>query len=150
MMYKCDEERAMTLDLVNGLHRIPMHKIRFLQANVSAKFKNGSSLEECVCQIDSGEPDPSTHPNFVLHLARPGRISCPRNARSPQRVARDTTKSHSRLHFAPSTRTISAEGCDGPGQIALSPAFRARRGLRFVVLRRCCPALREKVKKSER
>ena len=41
-----------------------------------------------------------------------------------------------RLHFARSTRTISAEGCVGTGQIALSPAFRAldthdlRRGLR--------------------
>ena len=41
-----------------------------------------------------------------------------------------------RLHFARSTRTISAEGCAGTGQIALSPAFRAldthdlRRGLR--------------------
>ena len=30
-----------------------------------------------------------------------------------------------RLHFARSTRTISAEGCAGTGQIALSPAFRA-------------------------
>ena len=45
-------------------------------------------------------------------------------------------KSHSRLHFAHSTRTISAEGCARTGQIALSPAFRAldthdlRRGLR--------------------
>ena len=45
-------------------------------------------------------------------------------------------KSHSRLHFAHSTRTISAEGCARMGQIALSPAFRAldthdlRRGLR--------------------
>ena len=64
---------------------------------------------------------------------------------SPQRVAPDRDKSHSRLHFARSTRTISAEGCDGQGQIALSPAFRAldthdlRRGLRFVVLRRHCP-----------
>ena len=78
-------------------------------------------------------------------------ISRPQHARSPQRVAPDRAKTHSRLHFAPSTRTISAEGCAGPGQIALSPAFRAldthdlRRGLRFVVLR-----LREKVKKSER
>ena len=41
-----------------------------------------------------------------------------------------------RLHFARSTRTISAEGCAGTGQIALSPAFRAldthdlRRGFR--------------------
>ena len=57
-------------------------------------------------------------------------------ARSPQRVAREQVKSHSRLHFAHSTRTISAEGCAGTGQIALSPAFRAldahdlRRGLR--------------------
>ena len=60
--------------------------------------------------------------------------------RSPQRVARDRDNSHSRLHFAHSTRTIPAEGCPGPGQIALSPlssAFRAldthdlRRGLHF-------------------
>ena len=45
-------------------------------------------------------------------------------------------KSHSRLHFAHSTRAISAEGGAGSGQMALSPAFRAldahdlRRGLR--------------------
>ena len=57
-------------------------------------------------------------------------------ARSPQRVARAGHKPHSRLHFAHSTRTISAEGCAHTGQIALSPAFRAldahdlRRGLR--------------------
>ena len=63
-------------------------------------------------------------------------ISRTRHARSPQRVARAWDKSHSRLHFAHSTRTISAEGCARMGQIALSPAFRAldthdlRRGLR--------------------
>ena len=63
-------------------------------------------------------------------------ISRTRHARSPQRVARTAGKSHSRLHFAHSTRTISAEGCARTGQIALSPAFRAldthdlRRGLR--------------------
>ena len=63
-------------------------------------------------------------------------ISRARRARSPQRVARAPDKSHSRLHFAHSTRTISAEGCARMGQIALSPAFRAldahslRRGLR--------------------
>ena len=57
-------------------------------------------------------------------------------ARSPLRVAPEPDNSHSRLHFAHSTRTISAEGCAGTGQIALSPAFRAldthdlRRGLR--------------------
>ena len=72
-------------------------------------------------------------------------ISFTRHARSPQRVARDRDKSQSRLHFAQSTRTISAEGCPRPGQIALSPAFRAsdthdlRRGLRFVAVRRRCP-----------
>ena len=60
-----------------------------------------------------------------------------RRSRSPQRVARTWDKSPSRLHFAHSTRTISAEGCAGTGQIALSPAFRAldthdlRRGLHF-------------------
>ena len=63
-------------------------------------------------------------------------ISRTRHARSPQRVARAPGKSHSRLHFAHSTRTISAEGCARSRQIALSPAFRAldthdlRRGLR--------------------
>ena len=63
-------------------------------------------------------------------------ISRTRHARSPQRVARAAGKSHSRLHFAHSTRTISAEGCARSRQIALSPAFRAldthdlRRGLR--------------------
>ena len=51
-------------------------------------------------------------------------------------VVRAWDKSHSRLHFAHSTRTISAESCARMGQIALSPAFRAldphdlRRGLR--------------------
>ena len=64
-------------------------------------------------------------------------ISRTRHARSPHRVARTPGKSHSRLHFAHSTRTISAEGCARAGQIALSPAFRAldthdlRRGLHF-------------------
>ena len=63
-------------------------------------------------------------------------ISRTRHARSPQRVARTAGKSHSRLHFAHSTRTISAEGCAHSRQLALSPAFRAldthdlRRGLR--------------------
>ena len=38
-------------------------------------------------------------------------ISRTRHARSPQRVARAWDKSHSRLHFAHSTRAISAEGC---------------------------------------
>ena len=64
-------------------------------------------------------------------------ISRTRHARSPQRVARGPDKSHSRLHFAHSTRTISAEDCAGSRQIALSPVFRAldthdlRRGLHF-------------------
>ena len=64
-------------------------------------------------------------------------ISRTRHARSPQRVARGPDKSLSRLHFAHSTRTISAEGRAWTGQIALSPAFRAldthdlRRGLHF-------------------
>ena len=64
-------------------------------------------------------------------------ISRTRHARSPQRVARAAAKSHSCMHFAHSTHTISAEGCARTGQIALSPAFRAldthdlRRGLHF-------------------
>ena len=74
---------------------------------------------------------PATNPNRTLAC-----ISRPRHARSPQRVAPDRVKSRSRLHFARSTRAISAEGCAGQNQIALSPAFRAldardlRRGLR--------------------
>ena len=36
-----------------------------------------------------------------------------------------TNQLHSRLHFAHSTRTISAAGCPRQSQIALSPAFRA-------------------------
>ena len=63
-------------------------------------------------------------------------ISHTRHARSPQRVVWAPDKSHPRLHFAHSTRRISAEGCARMGQIALSPAFRTldthdlRRGLR--------------------
>ena len=102
-----------------------------------------------MCQINLGELDPSTHPNFVLKLTRAGRSDLYwtlDHARSLQRVARTPDRSHSRLHFAHSTRTISAEGCAwthsrlhfahstctisaegcaGMGQIALSPAFRA-------------------------
>ena len=52
-------------------------------------------------------------------------ISRPRHARSPQKVARDQAKTQSHLHFAPSTRTISANGCVGPSKNAISPAFRA-------------------------
>ena len=48
-----------------------------------------------------------------------------RHARSPQRVARTPDESRSHLHFAHSTRTISAEGRTHMGRIALSPAFRA-------------------------
>ena len=64
------------------------------------------------------------------------RVSHAPHARSPQRVARAQTQSHSRQHFAHSTRTISAEGCARTDPIALSPAFRTldthdlRRGLR--------------------
>ena len=62
-------------------------------------------------------------------------ISRLRHARSPQRVARDQSKTQSHLDFAPSTRTISAEVCARPSKNTISPAFRAfdahdlRRGL---------------------
>ena len=71
-----------------------------------------------------------------------------RHARSPQRVARTAGKSHSRLHFAHSTRTISAEGCAHSRQIALSPAFRAldthdlRRGSRAQLANRTLACVR--------
>ena len=48
-------------------------------------------------------------------------ISRTRHARSPQRVARDKAKSHSRLHFAPSTRTIRR------GLAATKPSGQLRR-----------------------
>ena len=63
-------------------------------------------------------------------------ISRLRRARSPQRVARAKSRTQSHLPFAPSTRTISAEGCPRHLQNAISPAFCAfdahdlRRGLR--------------------
>ena len=66
-------------------------------------------------------------PRYYTPLAR---ISRTRHARSPQRVARAAAKSHSRLHFAHSTRTISAEGRAGTRHIALSPAFRRTRHAR--------------------
>ena len=75
-------------------------------------------------------------------------ISRLRRARSPQRVAPDRDKTHSRLHFAPSTRTISAEGCARQIQDALSPAFRVldardlRRGLRRTGQNALSPAFR--------
>ena len=47
-------------------------------------------------------------------------ISRARHARSPQRVARAWVKSHSRLHFAHSTGTISAEGCAPSLQTSVS------------------------------
>ena len=94
-----------------------------------------------------------------LHATNPKRnLTCtlrPRHARSPQRVAREKSKTRSHLHFAPSTCTISAEGCAGPGKKIISPAFRAldthdlRRGLRFVVLRRHRPRLKRE-RKEER
>ena len=79
---------------------------------------------------DSRRGLPATGTNRTLAC-----ISRTRHARSPQRVARAKSQTHSRLHFAHSTRTICAEGCAGPGQNALSPASRAldthdlRRGL---------------------
>ena len=44
---------------------------------------------------------------------------------SAEGCPREVNQSHSRLCFARSTRTISAEGCAATGQVALSPAFRA-------------------------
>ena len=69
---------------------------------------------------------------------------------------RTPDKSHSRLHFAHSTRAISAEGGVGTGQIALSPAFRALdthdllRGLRAHGTNRTSPAFRASNLQNER
>ena len=81
-------------------------------------------------------------------------ISCLRRARSPQRVVRAKSKTQSHLHFAPSRRTISAEGRAGHSKNAISPAFRAldardlRRGLTFAVLRRHHPRLKKELKEE--
>ena len=40
-------------------------------------------------------------------------------------LRRGLRRTGANLHFVPSTRAISAEGCSGPGQVALPPAFRA-------------------------
>ena len=57
-------------------------------------------------------------------------ISRTRHARSPQRVARGPDKSHSRLHFAHSTRTISAEGRAGSRTNRTLACISRTRGLR--------------------
>ena len=64
----------------------------------------------------------SSVPNRERNLTCISRL---RHARSPQRVIRAKSRTQSHLHFAPLTRTISAEG--HPCQIAntISPAFRA-------------------------
>ena len=49
--------------------------------------------------------------------------SCLHFAHSTRTISAEVCAQHSRLHFAHSTRTISAEGCARTGQIALSPAF---------------------------
>ena len=75
----------------------------------------------------SSSSSPDTPRTKVVLTTKSPVLACmlrARHARSLQRVARAPDKSPSRLHFARSTRTISAEGCAGTGQIALSPAFR--------------------------
>ena len=60
-----------------------------------------------------------THDRVARDRASKRTLACvlrARHARSPQRVARAKSKTHSRLHFAPLTRTISAEGCAGQPQ----------------------------------
>ena len=96
-------------------------------------------------QFSSSSSPDTSRTKVVLQSCQRSPAFRARHARSPQRVARAPDKSHSSLHFAHSTRTISAEGstrtisaegCARMGQIALSPAFRAldtrdlRRGLR--------------------
>ena len=104
---------------------------------------------------------PATKPNCTLAC-----ISRPRHARSPQKVARAHAPSRSRLHFAHSTRTISAKGCPDKTKshsrlhfahstrTISAEVIRHARSPQRVAFRGGAaalpPALREKVKKSER
>ena len=129
------------------------YSCRTLLRDTLSRHSSGTLLRDTLvglsssCPVSFQLPRYSTYyscttrsPVLSFHLHRTNRtlacISRTQHARSPQRVARAWDKSHSRLHFAHSTRTISAEGCARMGQIALSPAFRAldthdlRRGLR--------------------
>ena len=105
---------------------------------VARTAKTTIALSRCISRIStrtiSAEGCAHSRDTFALSCLH---LGVTRHARSPQRVARGPQdKSHSRLHFVPSTRTISAEGCAHSRQVALSPAFRAldthdlRRGLR--------------------
>ena len=82
---------------------------------------------------------PSTVRPYTSRCRISGMVDRPSHLPAPQilRVRKLYCKvASARLHFARSTRTISAEGGAGAGQIALSPASRAldthdlRRGLR--------------------
>ena len=108
------------------------HSTRTISAEGCPR-QNQIALSPAFRALDTHDPRrglPAPNPKRT-----PACISRIRHARSAQRVAPDRVKTHSRLHFAHSTRTISAEGCPRQNQIALSPAFRAldthdpRRGL---------------------
>ena len=108
----------------------------------------------CWCHYSILQPMPRifTHPTYLpthppTHHTKPSKPATSRATKGTLTsdkgpvttggvFARAPGESHSRLHFAHSTRTMSAEGCAGTRRIALSPAFRAldthdlRRGLR--------------------
>ena len=83
-------------------------------------------VEGAKCRRECG--DRACRGREMQARVRFGPVRRPRHAQSLQRAAPDRAKTHSRLHFAPSTRTISAEGCRRQIQNALSPAFRALGG----------------------
>ena len=130
---------------------------------ISPAFRAFDAHEGCLCQIQNAI-SPAFHavdmPDLCRGLPATGQkrnltcISRLRHARARQKVARDRTKTQSHLHFAPSTCTISAEGCARPDKNAISPAFRAldahdlRRRLTFVMLRRYHP--HKRARKEER
>ena len=94
---------------------------------------NHITLEANTSESSSTKLFPALHLCYKLpyyKLATSESSSEKHPKRSTQRVAPDRAKTHSRLHFAPSTRAISAKGCAGPGQNALSPALCALRHAR--------------------
>ena len=119
------------------------YSCRTLLRDTLVRHSSGTLLGDTLVGLSSSSPDEVASSQLPAPQIPP-RTSC--TTRSPvlsfqlHRLLRVLKLYHkvasARLHFARSTRTISAEGCAGTGQIALSPAFRAldthdlRRGLR--------------------
>ena len=118
------------------------YSCRTLLRDTLLRHSSGTLLRDTLVGLSSSSPD-TPRTKVVLQFAS-SQLPAPQILHVLQlyykvassQLPAPPDKSHSHLHFAHSTRTISAEGCACMGQIALSPAFRAldahdlRRGLR--------------------